>query len=248
MDGMGSDGWKQLDVGKGTVARMGQEIAPASDMVGAAASLAGSAQAGPAASDGETPSVLPLWRDPLAPWITVNHAPHLGAKARLALRRAGFEVHWPREVVRRSRCDDTLRPYFEGYLFALPLTPDVSWRDAVEEKPIILGVVGVREFGRPSPSPAGLVLGLIERAGGALDGVMPAKEDEVSQEIWAKRYAKGAPVKVTAGPWAEVDAVIQADRGKRVDVLLTLLGVTRVVTVARSRLVAGSAASKVDPS
>lgn len=228
-------GANQLDGISGTVAPTAQGHAPALGVTGATASLAELGLPRSAHAEPEPGPVLPQWRDPSAKWIVVEHRPMVGAKVRLELRRQGWEVHWPREVERRHRCDDVLRPYFPGYMFALACGGVPSWRDLLEDVPCVIGVCGVRETGRPVHPPAGFVLMLIELAGGALDGVIPASEDLVVERV-KRRLEPGARVDITAGPWASFSAVVLADRGKRIEVMLSLFGEPRVVAVPRARI------------
>jgi len=167
--------------------------------------------------------VLPHWAEPDASWICIEHRADSGARVRLDLRRNGFEVHWPREVVRIRGRDDVLRPFFPGYLFALAASPRASWHQLKERGQFGLFVVGVRELGRPARPPAGFVLSLIRRAGGAIDGVIPAKEDEIAT------LEKDDPVLISG--WGRDDwaGVFVADRGKRVEVMMTLFGLSKPV-------------------
>jgi transcription antitermination factor NusG len=201
-----------------------------------AAGLAGARHAsagpsGPAQAGAKPLPVLPHWTDPAAPWICVEHRADAGARVRLDLRRLGFEVHWPREVVRVRGRDDVLRPFFPGYLFALPAATNASWHAVRERGQMGVFIVGTRETARPAHPPAGFVLGMIQQAGGALDGVIPAAEDAIAA------LRPGDPVTLRGGAFEGADAVFRADRGKRVRVLLTILGVEREVEMTADRLV-----------
>lgn len=177
----------------------------------------------------QAPSVRQPWQDPSAPWIVVHHRADDGARVRLGLRRLGFEVHWPRQVHRVPRRDDVLRPFFPGYMFALADLPGASWHQVKASVPNVIQVCGVPELGRPVHPPRGMVLRLIQDAGGALDGVIPAKEDRVA------RLRAGDPVRVLGGPFEGHAAVYQCERGEdRVVVLLQLLGVERPVPLPRA--------------
>jgi transcriptional antiterminator RfaH len=174
--------------------------------------------------------VLPHWSDPSAPWICIEHRADAGARVRLDLRRSGFEVHWPREVLRIRGRDDVLRPFFPGYLFALPAATNASWQEVRQRGQLGVFVVGVKELGRPACPPPGFVLGLINRAGGAIDGVIPAPEDAIV------RFRRDDPVTVLTGPLAGAQGLFREERGKRVAILLTLLGVEREVKVRADQL------------
>lgn len=188
----------------------------AAGLAGAGYSTVG--PSGLASAGGEAPSVQPLWADPHAPWICIEHRANCGARVRLDLRRNGFEVHWPREVVRIRGRDDVLRPFFPGYLFALPVEPRASWHGLKERGQFGLFVLGLRELGRPARPPPGFVAALIQRAGGAIDGVIPAKEDEIA------RLTKGDPVLVKGWGREDWGGIFVAERGKRVEVMLSLFG------------------------
>lgn len=185
---------------------------------------------GPARTGAKVLPVLPHWTDPAAPWLCIEHRADSGARVRLELRRLGFEVHWPREVQRIRGRDDVLRPYFPGYLFALPAATNAAWHDIHERRQLGLFIVGLREHGRPAHPPAGFVLALIERAGGAIDGVIPAMEDAIAE------MRPGDPVRVLDA-YEGADLVFHAERGKRIELMLTILGVPRVVSVAAERVV-----------
>lgn len=214
---------KALDAARTIGLPVARGARDAAGLAGAGHSTAG--LHGPARAEGQAPSVLPHWADPDAPWICIEHRADAGARVRLDLRRNGFEVHWPREVVRVRGRDDVLRPFFPGYLFALAASPRASWHGLKERGQFGIFVVGLRELGRPARPPSGFVLALIRRAGGAIDGVIPAKEDEIAT------LAKDDPVLISA--WGRDDwaGVFVAERGKRVEVLMTLFGVSKPVTL-----------------
>lgn len=186
----------------------------------------------PVMAEPEAGSVLPLWRDPVAPWLIIHHRPMEGARARIGLRRLGFDVHWPREVVRTRWHDDVLKPYLPGYMFALMERGRASWSDLPMKVPQVLSVVGVREFGKPAHPPRGFVRGLIARCGDAIDGIIPARED-VEVERIARCYQQGDVVRISAGPMEGLEAVVSADRGDRVVVMLRLLGIERPVALPK---------------
>jgi len=185
---------------------------------------------GVARTGAEVLPVLLHWTDPEAPWICIEHRADWGARVRLDLRRLGFEVHWPREVVRIRGRDDVLRPYFPGYLFALPAATNASWHEVKERRQGGVFIVGVRETGRPARPPKGFVLSLVNRALGAIDGVIPAPEDAIAD------LCQGDPVTLLGGAYAGAEAIFHVARGKRVEVMLTLFGVPRIVSVEADRL------------
>lgn len=161
-------------------------------------------------------------------WICIQHRADDGPRVRLALRREGFEVHWPRIVVRIVRRDDTLKPLFPGYLFARP--DSCAWQIAMTV-PNVIRVLGVRERGDPIQVPDAYVQDLIARAG-AIDAAIPAAEDVVAA------WRPGVTVlRITAGPWSGLSGLLYHDRGReRVDVLLQVLGVARPVSIRRDHV------------
>jgi transcription antitermination factor NusG len=161
-----------------------------------------------------------------ASWICVQHRADDGARVRIALRRKGFTVHWPRVVIRIPRRDDVLRPLFPGYLFARP--DACPWQTALEARNVIR-VLGVRETGAPRLVPDSYVAELIDMAGG-IDGVIPAREDLVAS--WRPGVTM---LRITSGPWQGLSGLLWSDRGRdRVQVLLHVLGVERPVSVPRT--------------
>lgn len=189
---------------------------------------------GPARTGAKALPVLPHWTDPEARWLCIEHRADAGAHVRLDLRRLGFEVHWPRETVRVRGRDDVLRPFFPGYLFALAAATNASWHEVKGRVQHVVQILGMRELGRPAHPPPGFVLGMIERAGGAIDGVIPAKEDAIAAEI--VKLKRGDAVMLLDGPFEGMQAVFHADRGRRVEILLTILGVPRKVAVEPERI------------
>lgn len=187
----------------------------------------------PAPTGAKAPLLLPHWTDPSAHWLCVEHRADSGAHVRLDLRRLGFEVHWPREVVRIRGRDDVLRPYFPGYLFALPAATNASWHEVKDRVRHLVQIVGVRELGRPAHPPQGFVLGLIEKARGAIDGAIPPKEDAL---LDAPIVGIGDTVRLNGTALAGLEAVVSAERGARVKVLLHILGAEREITARRDRL------------
>lgn len=201
----------------------------------AGARLLSAGPAGPASHRTPEPgSVLPQWQDPAAPWIVVHHRADDGARVRLGVRRLGFEVHWPRRIQRVPRRDDVIRPVFPGYLFAVAERASASWHAIRDKVPNVIGVVGVRERGAPVHPPRGWVRRLVLDAGGALDGVIAPDED---RELVGPQFESGEDVQLVGTAFGGMRAVYRADADRRVEVLLTVLGVERVVLVPRGAVV-----------
>jgi transcription antitermination factor NusG len=175
----------------------------------------------------ETPEAVRLRSH--ASWLCIHHNGAKGARIRLALRREGCEVHWPRFIERRENQDDVIRPLFRGYMFALP--PANLGPALIREIPNIIGVVGVRERGRPDPCDD-LVGHLLARAG-SLDGVI----DETADTRPFTRFREGDRVTVATGALAGLSGLMSSDRGEaRVRVLLDVLGGRREVVLPREQV------------
>ena len=184
-------------------------------------------------AEAEVASVLPLWASPDAAWICIEHKSFCGPKVRIDLRRLGWEVHWPREVVRRFRQDDIIRPYYPGYMFALADGPKARWGELADTVQHVTAVVGVRETGRPSHPPRGFVAWLIRKAGGAIDGLILPAEDRVPPR---RGFAPGDAVVVEDGPFAAFAGTVVDDVEKRVTVMLDLFGRKTPVSLRSDQL------------
>lgn len=193
-----------------SVDRMGQ--ASSSPVVHAAATSA-------AYSEATAPSA--------AQWVAILHRAHRGASARHAIRAAGYEVHWPRLVVRRPRQDDMLSPLFPGYLFAR-VEPAQSW-GALCYCDDVLEVLGVRDQARPHVVPRGYVEALIDEAG-SID--LPIDRTPEGRPIM-----RPGPVRLAGGPLDALQGLLVADGGSdRVKVLLSLLGRSIAVSAPRQHV------------
>lgn len=115
----------------------------------------------PAALDEAPP---PPVRELSLRWHVVRHKPFEGARARNAIRRLGFECHWPRVISRRPRHDDVIEPLFQGYLFAQFDACRGGW-SRINRLDEVVAIIGLRELGRPLALPRGEVEALIARAG-----------------------------------------------------------------------------------
>lgn len=164
-------------------------------------------------------------------WYAVHHEAFEGATVLEAVRSRGFEAFWPRRLVRRPRRDDVLSPIFPGYLFARFDAHRAGW-GAIQHHPKVRSILGLRECGAPMPVPVGFVERLIEEAGG-----MDLPLRELAAAGAAHRFQLGDEVRVSLAGGQTLAGLIQEDDGaRRVEVLLTLLGVPRVVQVERKRV------------
>ncbi len=159
-------------------------------------------------------------------WFLVNTQSGREQLASLHLARQGYRPFVPSSwrSIRHARKIRTERvAYFPGYLF-VPLDLDRDrWRP-------IDGTVGVlrivKASGCPQPAPVGLVEALLDMVGadGALDLAGPELKPE---QI----------VRIIRGPFAEQFAKVESFGGEeRVRVLLTMMGQTIPVEVARQDL------------
>lgn len=188
---------------------------------------------GPEAPDAA--QALPV-RQPSERWFVVQHEPFFGPTARHHIRRLGFEVHWPRMIVRQARRDDVIVPLFPGYMFALFDVARGGWGEIHRAKSKhIMGVLGVRELGAPIAVRWGEVEKLICRAG-AIDAAIDLTGDKDVPEPVVPLEA-GAVVMFLDENLFSHPAILHADRGgPRVDILMQMLGAERVVSVPRDRV------------
>jgi transcriptional antiterminator RfaH len=184
------------------------------------------AQAAPAAPD---EAQAPPVRKHSERWYVILHKPFEGFRARNAIRRLGFEAHWPRIIDRKPRRNDVILPLFPCYLFARFDVTKGGW-GAIADAAAVTAIIGVREFGAPTGMPVGAVERLIAQAGaidlpidptGDLDEVLPPLKEGSDVELLDVRFmgAKGL-LKESRG-------------GERVKVLLNILGAERLVEVPR---------------
>ncbi len=147
--------------------------------------------------------------------------------AELHLRAQGFRSFFPqfRRTVRHARkLREVVAPVFPGYIFVV-LNPERDrWRS-------INGTFGVARLvsahQRPTPVPTGVVEALL----GSLDQSGLVRFDD--------GLKPGQPVRVVAGPFAEVLGVLQRlDAKGRVQVLLNIMGGQAPVRMDRANLTA----------
>jgi transcriptional antiterminator RfaH len=146
------------------------------------------------------------------------------------LWRAGFEPFvplTPKEVRHARRTEIVLAPLFGPYGFVRMDLRRPGWQR-------IFFMPGVKRIfcagpERPSPMPVGLVEALRQQEAHG------AKRDP---RATFRRFAKDSVLRITGdGPWTDHRGVCLVDEGKRVKLLLTVLGAQRRVTVPRSMVV-----------
>ena len=143
-------------------------------------------------------------------WCVVHTQTYQEARAELNLRRQGFEVWLP--LVRRARrIDHVLAPLFPRYLFVRLDLSIQPWR-------AINGTFGVVRLlcNRDTP----LVV-----PGGLMEEIMRRRDESGTISLMPRRLAVGDVVKVTMGPFADLEGVFQTMSGRdRAILLLNLLG------------------------
>lgn len=172
--------------------------------------------------------------DEMASWFVVLHYANDGPRVRHRIRSialpgdAAYEVHWPRFIQRLPRKDDVIRPLYPGYMF-VRVPEGVSW-GPIRRVPNVVRLLHDLN-GHPVPVPDALVQRHIDRAGGAVDGLI----DETPESI--ARFRAKQRLQVTSGPFEGWEGVCQLDDGDRVKMFLTMLGGERLVTLARNAVV-----------
>lgn len=167
----------------------------------------------------------------MATWYVVVHRANDGPRVRHRIRSlelpdgAAFDVHWPRFIERRPKKDDVIRPLYPGYLFARVPTR-ASWGAIVRDVPNVFRLLS-DDRGQPIPVPDALVQRHIDRAGGAMDGLI----DETPESV--ARYRAKQPLGVVSGPFEGWGGVCHLDDGERVKMFLEMLGGPRLVTLPR---------------
>jgi transcriptional antiterminator RfaH len=163
-------------------------------------------------------------------WYVIRHKPFEGFRARNAIRRLGFEAHWPRVIDRKPRRNDVIEPLFPGYLFARFDVTRGGW-GRIRRADAVVGVLGMEEGGAPIPVPHGEVERLIAQAR-AIDLPIEPPEDADASVV---PLAEGAEVTILDARLMGAKGLLKSDRGgERVKVLLSILGAERLVQVPRA--------------
>jgi transcription antitermination factor NusG len=161
-------------------------------------------------------------------WFVAQTLRHREQLACLHLGAQGFRSFLPRfhKTVRHARSlREVIAPVFPGYIFIV-LNPERDrWRS-------INGTFGVARLvsahqRRPIPVPTGVVEALV------------ASVDELGLVRFDRGLKPGQPVRVVAGPFAEVLGVLQRlDAKGRVQVLLNIMGRQSAVMMDQAHLTA----------
>jgi len=170
---------------------------------------------------------LPCGSLPDARWFCASVGPGREGLARDRLEGLGFGAFLPvvtRRVRHARQTWIAARPLFPRYLFLRFDARRDAWKRAYT-----LGL-GVRIFGaspeRPTPLPAGLVEGWIAEG----------FDRPIGRDLAPDLIAAGAEVRLTDGPFCDSLGVCLWDDGRRVRVLLSLLGRQVQAEVARERV------------
>ena len=160
-------------------------------------------------------------------WYLVHSRPRLETIAAENLARQGYQVYLPRLRLprrRRERWRDEVEPLFPRYLFVGVNIGDQEFRPMHSTR----GVSRIVRFGlRYASVPHALIEALEAQVG--LDGL---------HEFRAPKLASGDRVRILAGPFRDVEAVFECERGEdRVRVLLEVLGAEARVTLNASLIV-----------
>lgn len=155
-------------------------------------------------------------------WYAVHTHPRSEAVAQAHLQRQGFEPFLPCYLKRRSharKVETVPAPLFPRYLF-LPLNvEDPMWR-------VIRSTRGVVDLVRNGIDPVAVPDGAIDE--------ITRRQDAAGFVVLARGLGlkPGAPIRIEGGPFADMEAIFQAERDEeRVVALLSLLGRQVVVQI-----------------
>ncbi len=143
-------------------------------------------------------------------WYVVQSKPGQAEKAAQELRNQGFEVFLPLvkvEKLKRGKRVEQEEPLFPGYLFIELSEVASNWRPIRSTR----GVARVITFGnQPAVVP---------------DDVVEQLRDSLKQQAEMRTLEPNQPVRITEGPFANLNAVFtEYDGEKRAFLLLELLG------------------------
>ncbi len=143
-------------------------------------------------------------------WYVVQSKPGQAEKAAQELRNQGFEVFLPLvkvEKLNRGKRVEQEEPLFPGYLFIELSEVASNWRPIRSTR----GVARVITFGnQPAVVP---------------DDVVEQLRDSLKQQAEMRTLEPNQPVRITEGPFANLNAVFtEYDGEKRAFLLLELLG------------------------
>lgn len=157
-------------------------------------------------------------------WYVVHTLPQSEGRAVANLERQGFETWLPRYRRRRrhaGRSEIVARPIFPRYLFVRLDIAAEQWRR-------IMSTYGVRSLVGNSDGPVPIDDAVVE-------GLKGSRDTDGYVMLSADGFRSGDPVRIVAGPLADLEGIFHArDDDQRVVVLLGLLGRSISVTVPSS--------------
>ena len=148
-------------------------------------------------------------------WYAVYTQPRNELMASEHLARQGFEIFLPRYLKRRRharRIDLVPAPLFPRYLFIQFDVNDAGWR-------VVRSTRGVVDLVRNGIDPVKLPVGIIEQM-----------RDREGDDGYVRlnshlNLSRGVRIRIEAGPFADYEAIFEAQRDNdRVVALLSLLG------------------------
>lgn len=155
-------------------------------------------------------------------WYAVYTQPRNEGLASEHLGRQGFEILYPRYLKRRSharRIETVPAPLFPRYLFVSFDAGEAGWR-------VIRSTRGVIDLVRNGLEPIAVPEAVIESIRG--------RQDKDGMVVLARhlKLGRGDRIRIDSGPFADYEAIFEAQRDEdRIVALLALLGRKVVVQV-----------------
>jgi transcription antitermination factor NusG len=167
-------------------------------------------------------------------WLTLYTKAKAEYQVVATLQARGFEVYLPEIEALGPRQSHRTQPFFPCYLFTRLDFEVVGWSE-LQWTPGLRRIVNVDR--RPLPLPAGMI-DLLRRR---LDGV--------EQAGGLARFKPGETVRITAGPFSDMEAVFVGPTtpAQRVQVLLTILGRASRVHLSPQDLEKSSSSTPAPP-
>jgi transcriptional antiterminator RfaH len=170
------------------------------------------------------------------PWYLVHTKPRQELRALENLHRQSFVCLLPMlgvERVRQRRLTVVEEPLFPRYLF-IELGDDVNWAPIRST----LGVINLVRFGSS--------VAKVPQA--VIDGLRQQQASLTSQQLARPLFTQGQPVRITAGPFAGLEAVFDmTDGDARAMLLIELLSKQVRLPVEVTHIRASQAGDEVRP-
>jgi len=165
--------------------------------------------------------IAPAWRDR---WYLAHTRPNNERKAEFNLNAQGFTTFLPQleKTIRHARRLKTVRrPLFPRYLF-------VQFDVAQDRWLSVNGTIGVSRLVMQDARPVPVPIGIVEELRAHSDGGVTHLDFSVRE---------GQRVRILSGPFADFTATLaRLDEGRRVQVLLEMMGTAVPVLVDRRAL------------